>query len=97
MPPLLMTGHLPHLPPTPAPGAEVIDVDPQKKAVLVILHAPVYNSLTEDVYDLPAEAVKDVDGFPVPSSFRRQGTRETSFMYSIGVYVEMTDETTAPC
>ena len=69
----------------------------EKKAVPMILPAPVYNSLTGDVYELPAEAIKAVDGFPVPAGFRREGTREASFMYSIGAYVETIDEKTAPC
>ena len=79
--------------PTPAPAAEVIDVDAEKKAVPVILPAPVHNSRTGDVYQLPAETIKAVDDFPV----RRQRTREAAFMYSIGVYVQPIDEKTAPC
>ena len=63
----------------------------------VIMPAPVYNSLTGDVYELPAETIKAVDGFPVPVGFGREGTREASFMYSIGVYVETIDEKTVPC
>ena len=63
----------------------------------VILPGPVYNSLTGDVYELSAETIKAVDGFPVPASFRREGGREALFTYSIGVYVETTDENTAPC
>ena len=97
MPPLLVAGHLRQLPRTPAPAAEVIDVDPEKKAVPVILPALVYNSLTRDVYELPAETIKAVDGFPVPAGFGREGMREASFMYSIGVYVQTIDEKTAPC
>ena len=58
--------------------------------------APVYNSLTGDVYELPAETIKAVDDFPVPAGFRRERAREALFMYSIGVYVETTDEKTAP-
>ena len=71
--------------PTPAPAAEVIDVDAEKKSVPAILPAPVYNSRTGDVYELPAETIKAVDDFPVPTVFRREGTHEASFMYSIGV------------
>ena len=97
MPPLLVAGHLCQLTHTPAPAAEIIDVDAEHKAVPVILPAPVYNSFTGDVYELPAETIKVVDGFPAPAGFRRQGTREASFMYSIGVYVETIDEKTAPC
>ena len=43
---------------TLAPVAEVIDVAAEKKAVSVILPAPVYNSRTGDVYELPAEIIK---------------------------------------
>ena len=63
MPPLLVVDHLRQLPRAPSPAAEVIDVDAEKKAVPVILAAPVYNSLTGDVYELPAETIKAVDGF----------------------------------
>ena len=73
-------------------------MDAEKKVVSVILPAaPVYNSLTGDVYELPAERIKAVDSFPVPAGFRREGTRETSFMHLIGVYVETIDEKTTPC
>ena len=61
-----------------------------------MLPAPVYNSLTRDVYELPVETIKAVDGFPVPAGFRREGTREASYMYSIRVYVDTIDEKTAP-
>ena len=72
-------------------------MDAEKKAVPVILPAPVYNSLTGDVSELPAETTKAVDGFPVPVGFLREGTREASFMYSIGMYAETIDEKTAHC
>ena len=62
----------------------------------VILPAAVYNSLTGDVYELPTETINDVEGFMVPAGFHREGTREASFMYSIGVDVETIDEKTAP-
>ena len=96
MPPLLVAGHLRQLSRTPAPAAKVIDVDAEKKDAPVILPAAVYNSRTGDVYELPAETIKAVDGFPVPAGFWRERTREASFMYSIGVY-ERIDEKTAPC
>ena len=63
MPPLPLAGHLCQLSRTPAPAAEAIDVDAEKKVLPVILPAPVYNSLTGDVYELPAETIKAVDGF----------------------------------
>ena len=55
---------------------KVIDVDADQNAVLVFLPAPVYSSLTGDVYELPAETIKAVDGFPVPASFRREGPHQ---------------------
>ena len=88
MPLLLVAGHLCQLPHTRAPAAVVIDVDAEKKAVPVILVAPVYNSLTGDVYELSAETIKAAGAFPVPPGLRREGAREASFMYSIAVYVE---------
>ena len=86
MPPLLVAGHLCQLPHKLAPTAEVIDVDAEKNAVPVILRSPVYKSLTGDVYELPMETIKAVDGFPVPAGFRREGTREASFIYSWRVH-----------
>ena len=59
--------------------------------------APVYNSRTGGVCELPAETIKAVDKFPLPAGFRREGTREASFIYSIGVYIEPIDEKTASC
>ena len=99
VPPHLVAGHLCQPSHTPAPAADVIDVDTEGKAVPVILPAPVYNSPTGDVYELPAETIKAVDGFPVPAGFRREGTREASWMYeySISVYVKTIDEKRDPC
>ena len=99
MPPLLVVGNLRQLPHTPAPSAEVIDVDAETKAVPVILPAPVHDSLAGDVYEFPAETIKAVavDGFPVPAGFWREGAGEASFLYSIAVYVETIEQKTAPC
>ena len=63
----------------------------------MILRASVYNSLTGDVYELAAEAIKAVDGVSVPAGFWREGAREASFMYLTGVYLATADEKTAPC
>ena len=43
------------------------------------------------VHELPAETIKTVNRFPVPAGFRREVTRETSCMYSIGVYARRKD------
>ena len=53
----------------------------------VILPAPVYNSRTGHVYELPVETIKAVDDLPLPAGFRREGLPEASFMFSIGVYL----------
>ena len=50
---------------SPAPtyasaGGRMIDVEREKDAVPVTLPAPVYNLLTGDVYELPAETIKAV-------------------------------------
>ena len=67
------------------PGAgsqpEVIDVD-GNKAVRVITPALVYD-MKGDVYALPADIVQAVDHFTVPDGYRREGSREQSFMYSL--------------
>ena len=73
MPPLLVAGHLRQLPHTPAPAAEVIDVEAAQKAVPMFLPAPVYNSLTGDVYELPSETARPVDSFPVRPVFGGKG------------------------
>ena len=96
-PPLPIGDHLRELPHTLAPAGDVIDVYAKRKAVPVILSAPVYNSRTGDEYGLPAETIKTVDGSPVPAGFRREGTRKVSLTYSIGAYIEPIDEKTSPC
>ena len=37
---------------------------------------------------MPADIVQAVDHFTVPDGYRREGSREHSFMYSLGVYVK---------
>ena len=36
---------------------------------------------------LPANIVQTVDHFRVPDGFRREGSHERSFMYSLGVFI----------
>ena len=71
------------------PGAgsqpEVIDVD-GNKAVRVITPALEYDMKAE-VYALPVDIVKAVDHFTVPDGYSREGSRERSLMYSLGVNV----------
>lgn len=63
----------------------------------VILPAPVYNSVTNTEYEVPAETLQAVDDFVVPNGYRREGARESSFMYSLGVYVEPIDSKSKAC
>ena len=53
--------------------------------MLVITPAPVY--VKGEVYVLPADIVQAVDDFKVPDGYRREGSRERSFMYPLGLYV----------
>ena len=48
-------------------------MDAEKKAVPAILPAPVYNSLTGDVYEMPAEMIKAFDGFHCRPVFGGKG------------------------
>ena len=48
---------------SPAPMLEVVDVEAGKKGVPVILPAPVYNSPTGHVYELPADTITAVDSY----------------------------------
>ena len=79
--------------PEPAPEPEVIEVAPGK-TVAVITPKLVYKILgdTQQVYDVPAETAKAVDDFVVPRGYRREGAREASFMYSLGVYCVPADK-----
>ena len=40
-----------------------------------------------EVYVLPADIVQAGDDFKVPDGYRKEGSGERSFMYSLGVYV----------
>ena len=80
-----------------APTPEVAEIS-QGNSVATISPAIVYNKLGQ-VYDVQNETTKAVDDFAVPAGYRRVGTREASFMYSVGVYVEPisdNDKTKAP-
>ena len=41
---------------------------------------------------MPSETIKFVDDFIVPRGYRSEGTREASFMYSLGVYCVPADQ-----
>ena len=72
-------------PPATGSQPEAIEVD-GNKAALVISPALVYD-MKEEVHVLPADIVQAVGDFKVPDGLRREGSRERSFMYSLGVYV----------
>ncbi|CAN0456606.1 unnamed protein product, partial [Pylaiella littoralis] len=75
--------------PAPAPSeAGVVVVDGGGgTGVPVIGPAPIYDSATNTEREVPAETLKAIDEFVVPEGYRREGTREASFLYSLGVYV----------
>ena len=76
------------------PGAgsqpEVIKVD-DSKSVLVITPALVYD-MKGEVYALPADIGWAFDDLTVPDGYSRDGSRERSLMYSLGVYVVPLEE-----
>ena len=79
--------------PTPSGAGsqpDVIDVD-DSKAVLVATPALAYE-MKGEVYALPADIVHAVDHIAAPNGYRREGSRERSFMYSLGIYVVPLEE-----
>ena len=72
-----------------SPEVEVVAGD-SAGGVPVILPAPVYNKKGE-VVEVDRGVVDAVDRFHAPADFVRKGSRDKSFMYSLGVYVENTD------
>ena len=79
---------------TPSGGsssnAEVIDVECVTRSVLVIKAQPIFN-LRGQEYELPPEVIDAVDDFVVPKGYQRSGSRESSFMYALGVYLQPID------
>ena len=79
--------------PTPSGAGrqpDVIDVD-DSKAVLVATPALAYE-LKGEVYALPADIAHAVDHIAAPDGYSREGSRERSFMYSLGIYVVPSEE-----
>ena len=56
----------------------------------VIKPALIYTKQGE-VVEVDQKIVEAVDGFSVPDGFVRKGSREQSYMYSLGVYCEETE------
>ena len=72
-------------PPAAGNQPEVIDVD-DDVSVLGITPALVYD-MEGEVYVLPADTGQAGNDFKVPDAYRREGSGERSFMYSLGVYI----------
>ena len=66
-------------------------MDDSKTVLLVITSALVYN-MKGEVHAWPADVVQAVDHVTVPDGYRREGSRERSFMYSVGVCVVPLEE-----
>lgn len=79
---------------TPSGGSssntEVIDVDFATRSVLVIKAQPIFN-LRGQEHELPPEVINTVDEFVAPKGYQRSGSRESLFMYSLGVYLKPID------
>ena len=65
---------------------EKVEVIDGEKSVPVIKPPIGYDS-NRRVADLPKDPIKAVDSFLVPNGYAREGARERSFTYSLGVYV----------
>ena len=86
LPPFRQTGGgSPSTPPAAGNQPGVIEVN-DNKSVLAITPVLVYD-MEGEVYVLPADIVQVGDDFKVPDGYRREGSGERSFMYSLGVYV----------
>ena len=68
------------------PEVEVVDGS-KGEGVPVIKPALIYTKQGE-VVEVDQNIVEAVDGFRVPDGFVRKGSREQSYMYSLGVYCE---------
>ena len=68
------------------PEVEVVDGS-KGEGVPVIKPALIYTKQGE-VVEVDQKIVEAVDGFRVPDGFVRKGSREQSYMYSLGVYCE---------
>ena len=49
------------------------------------------------VYQVPDATTKVVDDFEAPSGYRREGARESLFMYSLGVFLRPLDTKDPEC
>lgn len=54
----------------------------------IIEPALVLDSKTGAVYELPSEIIAAIEAFKAPEGFEVEGTRETSFLYSLGIYIK---------
>ena len=71
---------------------EAIDITPEApeaaSTTCFVEPAKVYNSTTGDLYDVSADTIAAINGFEAPSGFQEEGSREQSFLYSLGNYIK---------
>ena len=71
-----------------ATGSDVVDLTPKESPVVrTISSAPVYKT-NGDEYEVPEEIIEAIDNFLIPEGFQKIGNRESSFLYSVGVFVK---------
>ena len=68
----------------PTTPPEVVEIS-QGNRVPTIKPAIVYSTQGEEC-NVPVDTTAAVDEFTVPTGYKRVGTRQASFMYSVGVY-----------
>ena len=75
----------------PTATQEAIDKTPEApeaaSTTCFVEPAKVYNSTTGDLYDVSADTIAAINGFEAPSGFQEEGSREQSFLYSLGNYI----------
>ena len=71
---------------------EAIDITPEApeaaSTTCFVEPAKVYNSTTGDLYDVSADTIAAINGFEAPSGFQEEGSREQSFLCSLGNYIK---------
>lgn len=50
--------------------------------------AEIYSTSTGTLYEVPPDTNAAVDGFRAPEGFQQEGSRDQSFLYSLGTYVK---------
>lgn len=74
-----------------AAESRVIDLTPKDAPVVRLLEAaPVYRTNGNE-YTVPPETIAAIESFRAPDGYRQSGSREDSYMYSVGNFTKPVD------